>query len=1167
MNKKKLPGIFGLSAMALGLLAGCASSGEEAPADPILSDEVVNTADGYAIAFGNHVKKADEANAAHSVLGVSLTEAEGVASLRFVAALDGYAGLSKASWVRSVKDGETPVKEEASFDVHYVYAALNDADDIVWSTALDAEKTYYYVTYTLNNIPEDHWWDEIDVSFKAYDLTGAEAITIDDRANVWGIKGDPTVGSVSYTQYTEANAASIASGNYIPSTGEAGTAADYAGKYWARITASTEGDVNVSSFVWSLVDGEDHLAENLGEVVSAGDILSSNGFCENRTIGGHIQLPDTIRVLNKWGLAGSDIGSINFPSSMAVILGSCISASTDVGILYFDCVNLVSITSGNYFRAGHIDEVHVGAGVEALPTQQLFADDETIPVLHYDGTEAEWAALATDTSSSHFTSSMVICNDTILHEVTFDLAGGSIGENEESVVVTAIQGKTVRSPGRPLKAGMRFAGWTLDATENPVEIVDLDTYIVNGPVTLTAVYEDLPAGKSLDDPYELNATFDGTVTTEVGMDTFFVKFTAPATDRYWFILGSATDIDEENSNYTWADPYISFYDSAKEAKAVDGTTLNYQWSAGQIRRDYSSDIWALDLNEGDVIYAGIEAYYNSSYPERVMYATVPLHIMTANGDSTADAFDLEWGVETRVNFNGSEAIPVVYKLAAGEWGGTSSQGFSFGGDDSIYTSVAIYEPTSETPNTTLLSGSSGTTSRTTRLVNLDRTKDHYIVVDSNLGATQFAAYVNGDTSTYIGIDNPPAGSSSDTPSAVTIGDEAVVSTPYNNSLWYSFTVETAGSYRMVVNADDSEYRKGVRVYAASDLANPVFEFIETLQTGSSWWFTPEYELIDKAVDLTAGSYVVEVFFEEESNVTYASLSFRVAEAVPGYSIEAPAALSVEAGAESLVLDGLSLNDPRYFSFTSVWADTLDFVADDETATIALYDAEGNILASGIGSFHYTVEDGTAYIIGVVSSVATTVTVGVSTHVGALSNYAFAIGIYNGCMNGSSYYEINIDIDTFTFDRGSTVFSIFSATDYGNGVVHIVGGNDYYDFDLYADANGNIIGRRDSSDIYLSKNQSYYDSSIISGQRTGTSDYNIDGTGMKILSIAIDGDERIYGAIIEGIFYPTVTVEFSSGTAINETNAVFTVSAYGALLGTVTVSSSAGTACTWAPAAA
>ena len=85
-NTRKTVPFLLLSTMALGLIV--AVTADRAPeADPLLEDEIVTTEDGgRAIAFGNHVKKANEVDTAHPVLGIDVTDVGENKAVRFVGA-------------------------------------------------------------------------------------------------------------------------------------------------------------------------------------------------------------------------------------------------------------------------------------------------------------------------------------------------------------------------------------------------------------------------------------------------------------------------------------------------------------------------------------------------------------------------------------------------------------------------------------------------------------------------------------------------------------------------------------------------------------------------------------------------------------------------------------------------------------------------------------------------------------------------------------------------------------------------------------------------------------------------------------------------------------------------------------------------------------------------
>ena len=485
-NTRKTVPFLLLSTMALGLIVAVTT--DRAPeADPLLEDEIVTTEDGgRAIAFGNHVKKANEVDTAHPVLGIDVTDVGENKAIRFVAAIDGYQGLSKATWTRSVKEADAVIKEEASFDLKYVYTELPRAADVQWTTPLEEGKTYYYMTYTLNNLPEANWWSEIDVSLKTYDLAGGLVDSLDDRANVWGVLGDPTVGSVTYTKYED----------------EGDT---YYGDYY--FYGGGTGDIVVAPFVWSLVPEEDHLAESLGKVVTAGDLGSTSGCFENKKGLGNVTLPDTIVEFNRWAFAGTEVlGTVNFPASLETIGSSCFGHSTSINRILFEASNLTSIQSGIQTA---VNEFVVPYTVTALPQMALFTSDGLIGRITYEGTEAEWAALTAAAPGNHIVSDWTFCSDTEVATVTFDLNGGT-GTAPESQSVA--YGDTAAEPANPSRSGYVFSGWSTSQTGG--DVFDFTTP-VTGALTLYAQWTSESSGVT----YTYYNNFDANDTSVYETDT------------------------------------------------------------------------------------------------------------------------------------------------------------------------------------------------------------------------------------------------------------------------------------------------------------------------------------------------------------------------------------------------------------------------------------------------------------------------------------------------------------------------------------------------------------------------------------------------------------------------------------------------------------------------
>ncbi len=1131
-NTRKTVPFLLLSTLALGLIV-IVNSDRRSTVEPLLEDEIVTTDDGgRAIAFGSHVKKANEVDTAHPVLGVDVTDVGDNKAIRFVAAIDGYQGLSKAIWTRSVKENETVIKEEASFELKYVYTELPRAEDVLWTTPLEEGKAYYYMTYTLNNVPEANWWSEIDVSLKTYDLAGGLVDSIDDRANVWGVLGDPTVGSVTYTQYEdEADA--------------------YYGDYY--FYASGTGEIVVAPFVWAAVEGEDHLAESLGEVVTAGDLGSINGCFENRSGLTNVTLPDTIVEFNRWAFAGTEIlGTVNFPSSLQTIASSCFNSGTSLHRIVFETSQLTSIQST---ISTEVAEFVVPMSVTALPNSALFSQDGLIGQITYEGTEAEWAALASASAGNRIVSERTICSDTELATVTFDLNGGTAvvdgAETSENVVREVIVGQTLSDVPVPRKQGFFMAGWVLDL-DSP-EPLDLTAYVVEEDVTLHAYWTAFPAGNSLDDPYIIEGdTFSGVATTVPGMEIYYLQFTAAADDRYYITLGEPYDIDEEATTaYTRDEPYLFVYGEDK-TELTTVNTLGYQVDHLVPHRKSSySNVWAIDLLEGETIYLGVTGYYSSYSPEDVLYGKIPVDIATAANDTAEEAVDLAYDAKTRINWNGALDAYAVYRLAPGTIPSLPTS-ITIGGEDGVYTRLAVYDEAGE--EVVDFSATYPTNESVQVFDDLDTAATYYLVFSHNMYESEFEEYVTGVTSTYVTVSLPPDGlllSQPETNDALSLTmDEPITVSAFNEgSHYYEISVEETALYRLILDGGTDYYAKTIVVYDES--GSEIGSIVE--EGEDDYWDVYYGTEVELDLRLEPGTYVIEVGYVGTDSAS--AFTFIMAEGVPGF---APAfAVDVEIVDGAMSVQPVAGQTVSYVRFTAETTMDTRLTASDPDATLTLYDGTGQtVIKTGTGLLKSVLEGGTEYVLAVDSDTGEEVTVTVEENIGAFSAYLWAQGEYIGTSAGTSYYKIGIGSDEFSWEGSVTDAAItIDSYDETRGILNFTAaGSSTYD--VAVDQNGNAIVMRGGTarPYYLSKYQSTYTSSAINGDYVSTSGWSMEG-GVAIISIMTDTGEnpgRIYGAIVDGEMLPTVEINLIEGTTISEGGAVYEVTAYGTLIGTATV---------------
>ena len=120
-------------------------------------------------------------------------------SLRIFAVVDGYKAISAAkitSKVTSYREDktvapqdETVIKAETEFQVTGVYSSIKADLGVTWSELVSAVEfpNPYYMVYTLNNIPLDHYFDTITLTFSATADTEKTKTLV---FNPMGIHGD-----------------------------------------------------------------------------------------------------------------------------------------------------------------------------------------------------------------------------------------------------------------------------------------------------------------------------------------------------------------------------------------------------------------------------------------------------------------------------------------------------------------------------------------------------------------------------------------------------------------------------------------------------------------------------------------------------------------------------------------------------------------------------------------------------------------------------------------------------------------------------------------------------------------------------------------------------------------------------------------------------------------
>ncbi len=1124
-TRNKTAKLFALAMMVTGL-AGCAnntvSEKETVPTD--MGDMTVADEIGTGIAFGQHRLVAGETDSLNSVMGVQLLDGtEGKKSLRYIAAFTGYNGLQSAAFKRTVKNGDTVIKEEKTLDVNYVYTSVKDADNVKWSAPLDA--TYhYFMVYTLRNIPEDHWFDVASVTITANPING-EALTCAQTANVQGVIGDLSEG-VKYEQ--------------TDTEKEAGT--------WHTLKNAPGEKAVVTANHIKIDETAPYVAVNLGKVVSIGNPTSSTGGFENCSSMKEVVLPDTIETFNKWCFAGCKVlEKLTFPKNLTSILAS---AFNNVDALQTIDYQATALTAINDSIDHNVGLVKVGKGVTALTDTSFVASSYLVEKVEYEGTTAEWTALIGEKTNG-LNIDNVFCSDTETVDFNYHIGEGTIkiggqdttGDYER----TYIKGHKAIDIGDPILAGKAFKGWFTAATEGTE--FDFETALTND-TDIYAQYEELPAGKSIDDPLLLNAAdYTGTATTMIGMEKYFIKYTAPATDTYYFGLNKVT-INEAISNTTYTSyAEVKFYDSAKTAIASPSKFSMTNTAA--IQQISSSDPWiySLAMTKDEVYYISLDAYESSYNKDKYAYGTMDYAIWTDEGDTVDTAKEYTFGAKQEVTFDDRYSNKSYQNLMY-TYTPTADKTVSFKGENigSLYFSFEVYDVTDEAkPKVGKLSG----TDTESTVLNLTANHKYIVLCTTNSVST-------ATKKVYFTIADPEPGTVASNPCAV--GSDVSFNVPKLGSQYVYYKLEASAEaiYQITLNNGSTSYAKQITITDpnGTELVSKTeegttdsdYEGYETTSYGST------LSIVITLPKLETGKYyLIKVGYSSASAASSSSYSFSYTSKIveKGEIFEAPSDYKFKNGSNTYY----STSAGRYYGFTPTADAPTNFhfapSAEGQTISATLYDANKKVLATSDGSsdFHYDLVKDSEYVLLLKNSATDGVIVVQSDYVSPLAGKEF-LGQYMGCKAGSNYYKMTINGDGYTWETGSNTNSL-TLTSETNGITVLTG-----DKTTITTNNTDAWIVKDGYNYFMSKNCTTYTSGSISGKQLKTASAS-NTSGTIIISVVKTADSvRTYGVMIDGVIYLGVTFEFTTGNAIEEKDSAFSIKSGDTVLGNYTSSGTA-----------
>ncbi|MEE3432178.1 MAG: InlB B-repeat-containing protein, partial [Candidatus Enteromonas sp.] len=592
-------------------------------------------------------------------------------SLRIFAVVDGYKAISAAkitSKVTSYREDkavapqdETVIKAETEFQVTGVYSSIKSDLGVTWSELVSAVEfpNPYYMVYTLNNIPLDHYFDTITLTFSATADTEKTKTLV---FNPMGIHGDYAT-NIRYEEIED-------TGTYKAFKKSAGSSIKHA--------YLPQKHVQVTDFY----------AKPLGDIVALNP-NDNNGVFENWSNLEEVHLPDSITSIGGWGMSSSSLKKANIPVGVTSTGSTIFSSGARLEELDYDAANLVNTNE----YSNNVNVLKVSAGVQSLP-EKFFASGYGPTKVIYEGTEAQWAALKTDTNANNgFFIEEVYCSDTTTSTVTYHYGDGKIGEVTGDVATTAINGHLLKNPGNPVpnEAGKEFKGWFLDPNfQTPADF----TAEVSGNLDLYAKYDDFGPGISMDNPTILDPNSPASFSANLvpGKKAEYMKFTMPATAAHgdWFYLmvdKDSSSVAADISSTSYMSPGITVYNANKEELVLGSDDIKDASKAQRVNRDdYRVRFYA---EPGETYY--FKGVLHTSASSNV-YGTIAFQLFTYANDTADEALDLAYGVHADVE-NVSKYHKVIYKYVANETKTVALYKTQTGGKYGGFTVVDAANPT------------------------------------------------------------------------------------------------------------------------------------------------------------------------------------------------------------------------------------------------------------------------------------------------------------------------------------------------------------------------------------------------------------------------------------------------------------------------------------------
>lgn len=938
MKKNKILIISASCALGLSLVgAGVGAvlsqkSSAEVPSDTVLDDSLGDDAIGHRVKLGLDDTASDVTPEIDSVVGVRAVDGTkaGAKDVRVYFRLNTIAKVKSATITRSVATAEGEiVKESLDYNVEYAYSSVTGADQIAWvdtdnsNPVSDVTASPYYLVYTLKNIPEENWLDHVTV--QAAISYGDSTPSVTAVYNVFGVLGDLAKGV-----------------NIEPITGEEGRY-----KAYASSEIITEAVVPEHIFGYS-----GFLASEIGTVVALDG--PEGGAFEGCSELVSVELPDTIESFDMSCFEDcSSLTSVTLPRDLVALSNWLLDGCDSLKTIYYQAMNL-SNDSNIVFTAGL--EVYVAASVESLPVRFFYNADPL--VVHFGGTEAEWTALkTTDNNDNGFFIENVICSDTVVHTVTFHIGEGVVNGLTGDYVVSVKSGLTVEELGNASMDGKIFAGWFTDEageTEwDPTQSVtsDLDVY---------AIYEDIPAGYSADDPMVLtNETKSLSYEIFPGHETVYFSYTHPsdALAGYHY-LAVNEDVSVKNPEYddgvhsaaTYLSPRFKVYKGSVSDENLVSINENEDFLARSVADLISENAVRVYCQPGETYILVAEPYDTTSNYR--WYGTFGLEWFTLPNDNpyTAAALTLNQpGTIVSQYYNlYDRAVRNAYS-----WLKYSET------QDRLATIKFDYVSGHKYANSAMVVDlTTGEVVADSDTINLSPSGLVTLQLEANHDYGFGMIFNDASVEYSITVGDVVPGSDARSPIAYTIGTDLEVTPANGRNVYYSFSLEESTSIAVsLAGGSDSEAKYFVIKSAAGDV---VGEY-EEKGSGSGWSVSYGSSSLTRFA-LEAGDYLIEVGYTDGDTEAF---GFNIAIVQDGDYIGRPKAIDFESGTS---FNLTARTDGFFYSFTPKTATNyLKIVLPEvEGLTVELVDAEGATIKTAFsgGSLGFKVETGSVYLLKV-----------------------------------------------------------------------------------------------------------------------------------------------------------------------------------------------------------